>query len=125
MTYLYALKGIFFMDLIQFTLSIGTLVCCLGLFVCVLAFAALIWKSSRSTQLSDVNSYQKRFLFFFFVGSICTLIWSLTQTLLVFNLIPKSGILPVRVTGFFFIFTTILLLIYMCIQATRNRKTQW
>jgi hypothetical protein len=112
------------MDLIQFTLSIGSLVCCVLLFFCVTAFAVLVWKSSRSTQSRDVNSNNKRLLFFFFVETIGVWIWSLTQTLLDFKIIPRSGVLPVQIIGTVFTLTAAILMIYMAIQAIRNRNAQ-
>jgi hypothetical protein len=110
------------MDLIQFALSIVSLVCCVILFFCGIAFAVLLWKSSRSTQPRDTNSYQKRFLFFFFVGTICIWIWFLTQTLLDFKLIPPRGVLPVQIIGFVFVLTMAILMIYLAIHAIKNRN---
>lgn len=110
------------MDLVQFALSIASLVCCVVLFFCVIAFAVLLRKSSRSIQPRDANSYKKRFLFFFFVGTICTWIWSLTQTLLDFKLIPSRGVLPVQIIGFVFVLTMAILMIYLAIQAIKNRN---
>jgi hypothetical protein len=112
------------MDIVQFVLSIVSLVCCVLLFFCVIAFAVLLWKSSRSTQLHDANSYKKRFLFFFFVGTICTWICSLTQTLLDFKLIPSGAVLSIQIIGFVFILTTAVLMICMAIQAIKNRNAR-
>jgi hypothetical protein len=110
------------MDLVQFALAVALLVCCAILFLCALAFAVFLWKSSRSVPAHDANPSTKRFLLFFFLGTICLWIWSLLQTLLAFEIIPPRGVLPLQIIEFIFVLTGAILMISLAIQAIKSRN---